>query len=57
MKYPKKSPTKQQIFEELVGCITTPLEEKIKPETVKLWKQNQYKKRNIYLCNHSQIHK
>ncbi|MHA1107331.1 MAG: AbrB/MazE/SpoVT family DNA-binding domain-containing protein [Promethearchaeota archaeon] len=37
----KKSPTKEEIFKELVGCITTPLEEKITPEMIKsIWKQN-----------------
>jgi AbrB family looped-hinge helix DNA binding protein len=39
----KKSPTKEQIFKELVGCITTPIEEegKITPEMIKsIWKQN-----------------
>jgi AbrB family looped-hinge helix DNA binding protein len=39
----KKSPTKEQIFKELVGCITTPREEegKITPEKIKsIWKQN-----------------
>ena len=38
----KKSPTKEQIFKDLVGCITTPLEEKVTPEMIKsIWKQNQ----------------
>jgi len=39
----KKSPTKEQIFKELVGCITTPIEEegKVTPEMIKsIWKQN-----------------
>ncbi len=37
----KKSPTKGQIFKELVGCITTPIEEKVTPEMIKsIWKQN-----------------
>jgi len=37
----KKSPTKEQIFKELVGCITTPVEEKVTPEMIKsIWKQN-----------------
>ena len=37
----KKSPTKEQIFKDLVGCITTPLEEKVTPEMIKsIWKQN-----------------
>lgn len=39
----KKSPTKEQIFKGLVGCITTPIaeERKITPEMIKsIWKQN-----------------
>ncbi len=37
----KKSPTKDQIFKDLVGCITTPTEEKVTPEMIKsIWKQN-----------------
>jgi len=37
----RKSPTKVQIFKELVGCISTPLEEKVTPEMIKsIWKQN-----------------
>lgn len=37
----KKSPTKDQIFKDLVGCITTLTEEKVTPETIKsIWKQN-----------------
>ena len=37
----KKSPTKEQIFKDLVGCITTPLEEKVTPEMIKsIWKTN-----------------
>ena len=39
----KKNPTKEQIFKELVGCITTPIteEEKVTPERIKsIWKQN-----------------
>ena len=37
----KKSPTKDQIFKDLVGCITTPIEEKVSPEMIKsIWKQN-----------------
>ncbi|MEJ2295087.1 MAG: AbrB/MazE/SpoVT family DNA-binding domain-containing protein [Candidatus Lokiarchaeota archaeon] len=36
----QKSPTKEQIFKELVGCITTPLEEKVTPELIKsIWKE------------------
>ncbi len=36
-----KSPTKDQIFKGLVGCINTPLEEKVTPEMIKsIWKQN-----------------
>jgi len=38
----RKTPTKEQIFKELVGCITTPTEEKPTPESIKsIWKQNQ----------------
>lgn len=37
----KKSPTKDQIFNDLVGCITTPTEEKVTPEMIKsIWKEN-----------------
>ena len=37
----RKSPTKDQIFKHLVGCITTPAEEKVTPEVIKsIWKQN-----------------
>jgi AbrB family looped-hinge helix DNA binding protein len=37
----KKSPTKDQIFKDLVGCITTPTEEKVTPEMIKsIWKEN-----------------
>ena len=37
----KKSPTKDQIFKDLVGCITTPTEEKVTPEMIKsIWKKN-----------------
>ena len=37
----KKNPTKEQIFKDLVGCITTPLEEKVTPEMIKsIWKTN-----------------
>ena len=37
----RKSPTKDQIFKHLVGCITTPAEEKVTPEMIKsIWKQN-----------------
>ena len=37
----KKNPTKEQIFKDLVGCITTPIEEKVTPEMIKsIWKQN-----------------
>ena len=37
----RKSPTKEQIFKELVGCISTPIEEKVTPEMIKsIWKQN-----------------
>lgn len=39
----KKSPSKEQIFTELIGCITTPIEEKgkITPEMIKsIWKQD-----------------
>ena len=37
----RKSPTKEQIFKELVGCISTPLEEKVTPEMIKsIWKQS-----------------
>ena len=38
----KKSPTKKEIFEKLVGCITTPSEEKLTPEMIKsIWTKNQ----------------
>ncbi len=38
----KKSPTKEQIFDRLVGCIKIPSEEKPTPELIKgIWKQNQ----------------
>jgi AbrB family looped-hinge helix DNA binding protein len=37
----KKNPTKEQIFKNLVGCITAPIEEKVTPEMIKsIWKQN-----------------
>lgn len=36
----RKTPSKEQIFENLVGCIKTPLEEKVSPEMIKsIWKQ------------------
>lgn len=35
----RKCPTKEQIFEELVRCVTTPIEEKVTPEMIKnIWK-------------------
>jgi AbrB family looped-hinge helix DNA binding protein len=38
----KKSPSKNVIFKELVGCIKTPSEEKPTPESIKrIWKTNQ----------------
>ncbi len=38
----QKKPTKKEIFENLVGCIKTPLEEKPTPESIKgIWKMNQ----------------
>ena len=38
----KKSPTKEELISELVGCITTPSEEKITPEMIKsIWTKNQ----------------
>jgi len=37
----KKSPTKDQIFKDLGGCINTSNEEKVTPEMIKsIWKQN-----------------
>ena len=37
----RKNPSKDQIFNELVGCISTPIEEKVTPEMIKsIWKQN-----------------
>lgn len=37
----RKSPTKAQIIENLVGCIKVPMEEKPTPELIKsIWKQN-----------------
>lgn len=37
----RKNPSKDQIFKELVGCISTPIEEKVTPEMIKsIWKQN-----------------
>jgi AbrB family looped-hinge helix DNA binding protein len=37
----KKSPAKDEIFHVLVGCITTPIDEKVTPEMIKsIWKQN-----------------
>lgn len=38
----KKSPSKKEIFDGLVGCITTPLKEKLTPELIKsIWTKNQ----------------
>lgn len=38
----KKSPSKNEIFEKLVGCIATPIEEKLTPELIKsIWTKNQ----------------
>lgn len=35
-------PTKEQIFDKLVGCIKIPSEEKPTPELIKgIWKENQ----------------
>ena len=37
----KKSPSKKEIFDKLVGCITTTIEEKPTPELVKsMWTKN-----------------
>ena len=38
----QKSPSKETIFNKLVGCIKIPTDEKITPETIKkIWKTNQ----------------
>ncbi len=38
----QKSPTKEEIFKNIVGCIKTTSEEKPTPESIKsIWKQNQ----------------
>ena len=37
----QKNPSKELIFEKLVGCITTPSEEKPSPESIKeIWKEH-----------------
>lgn len=37
----KKSPSKNEIFDKLVGCITTSIEEKPTPELIKsIWTKN-----------------
>jgi AbrB family looped-hinge helix DNA binding protein len=37
----KKSPSKKEIFDKLVGCITTTIEEKPTPELIKsIWTKN-----------------
>jgi hypothetical protein len=37
----KIRPTKEMIFKELVGCITTPIEEDITPKMIKsIWKHD-----------------
>jgi hypothetical protein len=37
----RKPPKKEQIFKELIGCVTTPLEEKVTPEMIKsIWKNH-----------------
>jgi AbrB family looped-hinge helix DNA binding protein len=38
----QKKPSKEEIFKDLVGCIKTPSEEKLTPESIKdIWKMKQ----------------